>query len=160
MSSYRRQTRRFAKTTLPPFHFEHMLITSGKQMPRPTSTRQVHDGLTGRSFKPQGVPMTGLRIVLVPLDGLEAIRLADVEGLYQEEAARRMGVSRATFARILSQARQAVADALVNGMALEFSGGEVEHRPEGKHPCPVHGRRRRRGRGCRCRHRSPDRDEG
>jgi predicted DNA-binding protein (UPF0251 family) len=101
--------------------------------------------------------MRRLESVSVTLDGLEAIRLADLEGLYQEEAARRMGVSRATFARILTQARRTVAEALVEGKALEFTGGEVMRGPGRPWPCPVHGGRRR-GRGCRCRHRggSPD----
>jgi predicted DNA-binding protein (UPF0251 family) len=119
-------------------------------MPRPTSTRRILEGLTGRMYKPRGVPMDRLESVGVTLDGLEALRLADLEGLYQEEAARRMNVSRPTFARILAQARRAVAEALVLGKALEFSGGEVEHRPRRRRPCPVHGGRRR-GRGCRCR---------
>ena len=107
--------------------------------------------MTGRVFKPQAVPMDRLETVEVTLDGLEALRLADLEGLYQEEAARRMGVSRATFARVLAQARRAVADALVSGHAIAFSGGEVRPRSERDWPCPVHGGRRRRGRGCRCR---------
>jgi len=119
-------------------------------MPRPTSPRRIPEDLTGRRFKPQGIPADRLDSVGVPLDGLEAIRLADLEGLYQEEAAKRMGVSRATFARILSQARQAVADALIHGKALHFAGGEVEQGPRRRWPCPVHGGRRR-GRGCRCR---------
>ena len=84
------------------------------------------------------------------LDGLEALRLADLEGLYQEEAAKRMGVSRATFARVLTAARQAVSDALVNGKAMAIEGGVVERQKGGQWPCPVHGGRRRRGRGCRC----------
>jgi predicted DNA-binding protein (UPF0251 family) len=95
--------------------------------------------------------MTDLEQVTVTLDGLEALRLADLEGLYQEEAAKRMGVSRATFARVLTAARQVVSDALVNGKALEIEGGVVERQKGGQWPCPVHGGRRRRGRGCRCR---------
>jgi predicted DNA-binding protein (UPF0251 family) len=119
-------------------------------MSRPQTTRRIPRGLRGHAFKPQGVPMTDLEQVTVPLDGLEALRLADLEGLYQEEAAERMGVSRATFARVLTAARRAVSDALVNGKALQVEGGVVERRTGGRWPCPVHGGRRRRGRGCRC----------
>ena len=119
-------------------------------MPRPQTTRKIPRGLRGHAFKPQGVPMTDLEQVTVTLDGLEALRLADLEGLYQEEAAKRMGVSRATFARVLTAARQAVSDALVNGKALEIEGGVVERQKGAQWPCPVHGGRRRRGRGCRC----------
>jgi predicted DNA-binding protein (UPF0251 family) len=95
--------------------------------------------------------MTDLEQVTVTLDGLEALRLADLEGLYQEEAAKRMGISRATFARVLTAARQAVSDALVNGKSLEVEGGVVERQKNAQWPCPVHGGRQRRGRGCRCR---------
>jgi predicted DNA-binding protein (UPF0251 family) len=94
--------------------------------------------------------MSDLEQVDLTLDGLEALRLADLEGLYQEEAAQRMGVSRATFARVLAAARRAVADSLVHGKALEIGGGNVGRRSAGSWPCPVHGGRRRRGRGCRC----------
>ena len=119
-------------------------------MARPISTRQIPRGLRGRSFKPQGIPAARLEHLPLTLDGLEALRLADLEGLYQEEAARRMGVSRATFARVLTAARKTVADALVHGKAVEIGGGVVDRRAQGEWPCPVHGGRQRRGRGCRC----------
>jgi predicted DNA-binding protein (UPF0251 family) len=95
--------------------------------------------------------MTELEQVTLTLDGLEALRLADLEGLYQEEAADRMGISRATFGRVLAAARKAVADALVNGKSVAIEGGVIDRRPSGRTPCPVHGGRRRRGRSCRCR---------
>ena len=119
-------------------------------MARPLNTRQIPRGLKESAFKPQGVPMTELEQVNLTLDGLEALRQADLEGLYQEEAAQRMGVSRATFARVLTAARKAVAEALVHGKALDIGGGNVGLRPKGSWPCPVHGGRNRRGRGCRC----------
>jgi hypothetical protein len=85
------------------------------------------------------------------LDELEALRLSDLEGLYQETAAERMGVSRATLGRILARARAAVADALVNGKALVVGPAEVVELPDEVLACPVHSGGRRRGRGCRCR---------
>lgn len=51
---------------------------------------------------------------------IEAIRLADFEGLYQEEAANQMEVSRPTFSRILNSARKKIANALLNGRAIEI----------------------------------------
>ena len=120
-------------------------------MPRPVSPRQVTARLEPRAFKPQGIPMDRLERLTLPLDGLEALRLADVEGLYQEEAARRMGVSRATFARVLEAAHRTVARALLEGCALEVGGGAVVRGREPVGPCPVHGERRL-GRRCRCRH--------
>ena len=60
------------------------------------------------------------------MDEFEAIRLADLEGLYQEQAAERMNVSRQTFGRIVEAARRKVAQALFDGLALRIEGGEVE----------------------------------
>ncbi len=83
-------------------------------------------------------------------DQLEALRLSDLEGLYQEAAAARMGVSRATFGRILTRARATVAEALVHSKVLVVGDGPVVEGVPGSEPCPVHGEDKRRGRGCRC----------
>jgi len=80
-------------------------------------------------FRPsEGEPgkLDANRQVVLTLDELEAIRLADLEGLYHEQAAERMGISRATFGRILEAARRKVADALVGGKVIRVEGGDVE----------------------------------
>jgi predicted DNA-binding protein (UPF0251 family) len=77
-------------------------------------------------FKPAGIPMTALDEISLSLDELEALRLADFDGLYQEDAAGRMNVSRATFGRTLESAHRKVAQALIEGKALRIEGGEVE----------------------------------
>jgi predicted DNA-binding protein (UPF0251 family) len=69
--------------------------------------------------------MTELEEVALSVDEFEALRLADLEGLYQDGAAGRMGVSRATFGRIVEAARRKVAEALVHGKALKIGGGPV-----------------------------------
>jgi len=121
-------------------------------MPRPPHPRRIDQGLDTLGFRPIGRPGWDLPRVTLPLDGLEALRLADLEGLYQEAAAERMGVSRATFARILARARAVVAEALVGGKILLIES-HVPAVPSagGPIPCPVHWGGRRRGRGCRCR---------
>lgn len=102
------------------------------------------------AFKPMGTPMTELKVVTLRLDELEAIRLADREGLYQEEAADRMGVSRVTFGRILREAHEKVAEALLEGRALVIGEGPVRYGDGAFGSCAVHGGPRRRGRACRC----------
>ncbi len=102
-------------------------------------------------FKPAGTPLRALQIVQLDLDGLEAIRLADLEGLYHEAAAEQMSVSRATFGRILAEARSRVAETLTAGKALRIGGGRVIEGEAENLPCPIHWGGRRRGRGCRCR---------
>jgi transposase-like protein len=57
------------------------------------------------------------------VDEYEALRLVDLEGLQQQEAAERMKVSRATCARILEEAHRKVADALTTGKAIRIEGG-------------------------------------
>ena len=119
-------------------------------MPRPLTQRLILSDLHASTFHPDTAAEDRKTPAKLTLDGLEALRLADLEGLYQQEAARRMGVSRATFARILSAARRAVSDALVNRKVLSIDGGVVDRRPSESWPCPIHGGRQRRGRGCRC----------
>jgi predicted DNA-binding protein (UPF0251 family) len=87
-------------------------------------------------FKPAGIPRVELEEVLMTLDEFEAMRLADLEGHYQEQAAELMGVSRATFSRIVETARRKVADVLVHGKALRIEGGQVE--VEGRRCCRLH----------------------
>lgn len=66
-----------------------------------------------------------LELVTLELDELEAIRLADYQGLYHEDAAKQMGVSRQTFGRIIEQARAKVAKAIILGMALKIDTGNT-----------------------------------
>ena len=86
------------------------------------------------------MPPWGREEIVLSIEGLEAIRLSDFEGLDQENAAIRMNVSRQTFGRILTEARRIVADALVMGKVLLIEGGHFETPPMGRG-------RRRRGRG-------------
>jgi uncharacterized protein len=95
-------------------------------MPRPCCCRRVAGKPPSGLFKPAGVPCRSLEEIVLALDELEAVRLADLEGLYQEQAAARMNVSRQTFARIVESARNKVARALVEGKALRIEGGVIE----------------------------------
>jgi predicted DNA-binding protein (UPF0251 family) len=92
-------------------------------MPRPKKKRHIVCDPDICYFKPRGVPLRELEEVGLTVDEYEAIRLADLFGLSHEEAGKRMGVSRATFGRIIQNARRVVADALVNGMAIRIEGG-------------------------------------
>ena len=99
-------------------------------MPRPRNCRYVERQPCVTYFKPRGIPMTELTETVLTVEGLEALRLADLEGLTTGEGAERMRVSRHTFGRTLSEARRAVADALVNGRALCIQGGTYAVLPE------------------------------
>jgi len=94
-------------------------------MPRPYCCRRIAGQPAASIFKPIGIPVRMLEEVVMTLDEFEAIRLADLDGLYQEQAAAQMEVSRPTFSRITAAAHRKVADALVHGKALRIEGGPV-----------------------------------
>ena len=76
-------------------------------------------------FKPVGVPLRRLEAITLLHEELEALRLTDLEGRYQADAAEQMGVSRSTLQRIVSEARRKVTQALVEGAALHIEGGTI-----------------------------------
>ena len=92
-------------------------------MVRPRKDRYVAFNPEVSYFKPRGIPMYDLSEVRLTVDEREAIRLADLLGMSHEDAGRQMGVSRATFGRIIQRARLTVADALINGKAINIEGG-------------------------------------
>ena len=79
-----------------------------------------------RYFKPAGIPLSGLQETRLSVEEVEAVRLKDLEGSELEECAQKMNVSRTTFSRVLSSARQKIADALLNGKAIRIEGGNFE----------------------------------
>jgi predicted DNA-binding protein (UPF0251 family) len=89
-------------------------------MSRPKKCRCVGCNPNVYYFKPRGIPLVHLEEISIRLDELEAIRLADYEGLYHEDAAQKMKISRATFGRILDEARHKVAEAILMGKALKI----------------------------------------
>lgn len=95
-------------------------------MPRPVRCRKVSCRPGAYYFKPRGIPLKDLRERVLTLDEFEAVRLADGEGCYHDEAAQRMGVSRQTFGNILKAARAKIADVLLNAKALKIEGGVIE----------------------------------
>ena len=94
-------------------------------MPRPKCNRQICGVPDKNYFKPRGMPSVDLEEVVLSLDEFEAIRLADCEQLYQEDAAGRMNISRQTFGRIIKAAHKKIADVLINAKALKIEGGKV-----------------------------------
>ncbi|XOF34985.1 MAG: DUF134 domain-containing protein [Candidatus Electrothrix sp. YB6] len=92
--------------------------------PRRKKKRCCEGQFCGQSFKPVGIPLRGLEQIVLYRDELEALKLCDFEGLIQQEAGDRMGVSRGTVQRLLTTARRKVAEALVSGKALIFAEDE------------------------------------
>ena len=93
-------------------------------MPRPRKCRQVCFNPGVNYFKPRGIPLRWLDEVNLTVEELEAIRLADYQGLEQEAAGEQMKISRQTFGRVLISARKKIAEALILGKALRIEGGD------------------------------------
>lgn len=87
---------------------------------RITKNRKICYIPQSKTFRPD---KNTLETVTLTLDEIEAVRLADLEALDQDNASERMEVSRATFQRILYAAHKIIADALINGKAIEIKGG-------------------------------------
>ncbi len=91
---------------------------------RPVKIRKVKKEPKISQFSPRGRPGRPDEIMLT-LDEFEAIRLADYSRLSQEKSAAAMEVSRATFGRIIRQARYKLSDALISGKIIRIYGGKI-----------------------------------
>ena len=89
-------------------------------MPRPRRFRRCFYNPSITYFKPRGIPLINLKEVILALDEFEALRLKDLEGLEQEQAAKKMRISQPTFNRLLKEARKKTSDAIINGKALRI----------------------------------------
>lgn len=96
-----------------------MLITIN--MARPLKIRRIKCNPSAYYFKPRGIPLYQLEEITINADEVEAIRLADLEGLSHEDSAERMRISRATFGRIVNSSRNKIANAILNGKAIKIS---------------------------------------
>lgn len=89
-------------------------------MPRPRLCRRIKFKPEATYFKPRGVPMVNLEVVQVTHEEIESYRLRYLDNLDQNEASKKMNTSQSTYQRILVSASEKIADALVNGKALEI----------------------------------------
>jgi predicted DNA-binding protein (UPF0251 family) len=95
-------------------------------MPRPRICRRVWLLPNVTYFKPAGIRMSSLEENILTVDEFEAVRLKDLLGLEQEDAAKKMNISQPTFHRLLLSARKKITDALVNGKAIKIEGGNFK----------------------------------
>ncbi len=89
-------------------------------MGRPCKQRKIKFDPKVNYFKPRGVPVSGLDVVELKKEELEAVRLKNLKNLDQKECAEKMNTSPATLQRILASAYQKIADALVKGKAIKI----------------------------------------
>ena len=84
-------------------------------------------GGSGGLFKPSGLFLCDLDRIIIHRDEIEAMFLCDSEDLSQEEAGKRMGVSRGTVQRLVARARKKTIEAVVLGKALVTEGLQQRH---------------------------------
>lgn len=108
-------------------------------MPRPRKARHVGCKPMVRHYGPMNIEDELRRTIYLSIDEYETIRLIDYLGLQQDECAEKMHVGRTTAQRIYNDAKQKIADAIVNGKMIEITGGDVvytnevtEHRGHGQ----------------------------
>jgi len=116
---------------------QHIIKRKKMQYGKPTWRRRRRRGRRGRPPKPIILerpppinrfipsPHANLEPILIEPAELEAFRLVDLEGLSQEEAGQRMGVSRGTIWRLLQSARRKTAQAITEGRPLHVTSEPV-----------------------------------
>lgn len=92
-------------------------------MPRPRKSRYIETEQPAQRFKPCIGARLSQNATTLFLDELEAIRLGDLEGLSQEDAASKMEISRSTFSRLINEAHRKIADALLFSKPIVTEGG-------------------------------------
>jgi predicted DNA-binding protein (UPF0251 family) len=96
-------------------------------MPRPRKHRRVCCNPSSYYFKPRGIPVYELEEIIIDHDELESLRLADLLAYSHENAAKEMNISRATFGRIVEEARKKVADGILNGKSIRINKKKLNH---------------------------------
>lgn len=103
-----------------------MVPKRGKSRGRRRRRRRVEKVPDRRRFDPEGEESP--EEVTLKIEEVETLRLVDLEGLNQEEAAEKMDVSRKTLWNDLKSARRKVAEALSKGRRIKIEGGTFDIR--------------------------------
>lgn len=82
--------------------------------------RTVQGGAVGRCYAPQCDSGGQHEVVMLLPEEIAALDLIDFQDLEQEEAAHVLGVSRKTVWRDIHEARHKIADAILNGKAIQM----------------------------------------
>jgi predicted DNA-binding protein (UPF0251 family) len=99
-----------------------------QQLGRKKIVRNIEADHRRVCFKPCGIRGKDLDKIELDCDEMEAIRLSDYEGLYQQECADKMGISRTTFSRLIQNAHKKIATALLRGKAIVMIQNELKEK--------------------------------
>ncbi len=102
-------------------------------MARPVKTRCVCGKIKEYTLKPAGLKFKRYAKITLKAEEVEAMRLADFEGMYQEKAAKIMKVSRQTFARIVELGRKKAIEGIFKGAEIEVKCcGNIKMKKKGR----------------------------
>ncbi|MCF8226413.1 MAG: DUF134 domain-containing protein [Bacteroidales bacterium] len=93
-------------------------------MPNRKKYRKIALPPSMEGYSPFGIPAGKFGEVTLLFEEFEAIRLTDYEDLTQEQAAKKMNISRPTFTRLYEKARKTIAKAFVEGKSITIQGGD------------------------------------
>lgn len=91
--------------------------------PRPKINKIINTIPVFVYYVPYGVSKDNLEEITLTIEELESLNLKDKQGLDQNDAAKKMAISRATFQRLLKSARKKMITAVLEGKAIRFEGG-------------------------------------
>ena len=97
-------------------------------MSRPHIRRLVKNNPNFSYFKPAGIQKKELEEINLTIDEFEAIRLKDYKKFEQSKCAKKMDISQPTFHRLILQARNKIASAVIEGKAIKIQGGNFKLR--------------------------------
>lgn len=100
-----------------------MLKNNVKKIGRPKKCRCVGQKPKVRCFVPYGLGLGISKEIVLDIDECEALCLADRQGMYQADAAKKMKISRQTFGNIIESARKKVSEAVLCGRVLRIGEG-------------------------------------
>ncbi|MBI4648599.1 MAG: DUF134 domain-containing protein [Bacteroidia bacterium] len=95
-------------------------------MARPQKNRKICSPPLMKGFKPYGIRLCKTETIRLSFEQYESIRLVNYEMLSQEQAAKRMNISRPTLTRVYNKAIKIIAKALIEGKAVEIEGGNYQ----------------------------------
>lgn len=95
-------------------------------MPRPRKWKKVCCLPVNELYGPLKNPRANQETIMMSVEEYETIRLIDMERFTQEQCSDRMQVSRGTVQKLYTDARQKIAESLVNGHILMITGGDYE----------------------------------
>lgn len=95
-------------------------------MSRPQKARKINNPPKMKGFRPFGMKDCVKASVRLKFEEYESIRLVNYEMLPQDDAAKKMNISRPTFTRIYNKALKLIAKAFIEGKAIEIEGGNYK----------------------------------